>query len=257
MLVVGTSGWQYDSWRGRFYARELRSQDWLSAYADAFETVEVNNTFYHLPEATVFEAWSRAVPPGFRFALKMSRYLTHIKRLRDPEEPIDRFMQRACRLGRHLGPVLLQLPPSLPCDADRLERVLQVFPDKVQLAVEFRHSSWFVPEVESLLRAKGAALCRSDRRGKRLEPAWDTAPFHYVRLHEGVATPPPSYGRGALTRWVERLDVARHRTVWIYFNNDALACAVRDAGRFASIARHRGIEVTRTPPARAVRQAAA
>src|SRR5579872_4871516 len=139
MVYVGTSGWQYRHWRRVFYPDKLPQGDWLAYFAERFRTVEVNNTFYNLPERTVFEQWRRRTPADFVMAVKMSRFLTHIKRLREPEEPVRRFMERAAGLGPKLGPVLLQLPPSLEADPDLLDETLSLFDRQVRVTVEFRH----------------------------------------------------------------------------------------------------------------------
>ncbi|HVL54605.1 MAG TPA: DUF72 domain-containing protein, partial [Vitreimonas sp.] len=224
---------------------------WLEAYADGFATVESNNAFYRLPERRVFEAWADRTPPDFRMAVKVSRYLTHIRRLRDPEEPIERFSERISGLGAKLGPVLLQLPPQLRCDADRLARALDRFPGGIRVAVEFRHPTWFVDEVRSLLTERDVALCLADRR-RPLGALWRTASWGYLRFHEGRASPPPCYGRAALAGWASRLaeQWRPDEDVWVYFNNDPRGCAPRDAARFAGLVRRAGLEPTRVPSVR-------
>jgi len=147
MLYVGTSGWQYRHWKEVFYPPKLPQRGWLEYFAKRFQTTEVNNTFYNLPDASVFEHWEKVAPHDFLFALKMSRFLSHLKRLRDPEEPVERFLERARRLGGKRGPILIQLPPSMRVDAGRLKTTLAAFPASERVAVEFRHESWFVPEV--------------------------------------------------------------------------------------------------------------
>ncbi len=248
---IGTSGWQYRDWRGRFYPQRLPQPRWLEWYADAFATVESNNAFYRLPERHTFEAWAERTPPDFAMAVKVSRYLTHIRRLREPEEAVDRFLERVVGLGPKLGPVLLQLPPQFRSDAERLDRVLRRFPREMRVAVEFRHPSWFVEEIRSLLEARGAALCLADRR-KPLTPVWRTAPWSYLRFHEGRAAPPPCYGRTALATWAERLAAqwSPDEDVWVYFNNDPRGCAPRDAARFARLVERAGLRPSRVPSVR-------
>jgi uncharacterized protein YecE (DUF72 family) len=237
MLMIGTSGWQYADWRGRFYPARLAQAHWLEFYAERFPTVEVNNAFYRLPERSTFEQWRARTPDGFIVAVKMSRYLTHIKRLNDPAEPVARFLGRAEALGDRLGPVLLQLPPTLRADADALAATLRRFPSEVRVAVEPRHDSWWAgdsaDDVRRILEKQGAALCWADRGGRVLTPLWRTADFGYVRLHEGRANPPPRYGRTALESWLERIrdgfgkDISD--TVYVYFNNDHGAAAIDNA----------------------------
>ncbi|MCO5972809.1 DUF72 domain-containing protein [Actinoallomurus soli] len=248
-LLIGTSGWQYKHWRDVLYPTGLPQRVWLERYTECFDTVENNNAFYRLPSREVFAGWRERTPPDFVMAVKASRYLTHIKRLKDPEEPVDRLMNAAGGLGDKLGPVLVQLPPTLQIEVERLERCLRRFPAGVRVAVEPRHPSWWTDEVRDLLIRHGAALCWADRLGRPLTPLWRTADWGYLRLHEGAATPWPEYGDQALRSWVRRLaetwDDAQD--VYVYFNNDPGGAAVRDAGRFAEFARAAGRGVTRTP----------
>jgi uncharacterized protein YecE (DUF72 family) len=247
VILVGTSGWQYRDWRGRFYPRDLPQRQWLEWYAAAFATVEVNNAFYRLPERHTFENWRERTPGDFVMAVKMSRYLTHIKRLRDPREPVARFLDHAAGLGDKLGPVLLQLPPTLRADAQLLDAVLAEFPPHVKVAVEPRHESWWVPAVQDTLRRHRAALCWADRLGRPVTPLWRTAGWGYLRLHEGRARPRPGYGRQALNTWLDRITDAfeADKDVYVYFNNDPGGAAIRDAVTLAGLARRRGLEVSR------------
>lgn len=246
-LVVGTSGWQYDDWRGRLYPTKLPQRLWLEHYAQHFATVEVNNAFYRLPETPVFEGWRSRTPADFCVAVKASRYLTHIKRLRDPQEPVSRLMERAAGLGDKLGPVLIQLPPTLRADPDLLDDCLGCFPHGVRLAVEPRHETWWIPEVREVLERRGAALCWADRRSRPLTPLWRTADWAYLRLHEGRARPWPCYGRTALRTWVRRLADTwpDEADAFVYFNNDPGGAAVENAVTFAALAVRAGRTVTR------------
>jgi uncharacterized protein YecE (DUF72 family) len=248
-LLVGTSGWQYRDWRGSVYPAGLPQRDWLAWYSARFATVEVNATFYRLPEAATFARWGATVPDDFVVATKMSRFLTHVRRLRDPAEPVARFFDRAAPLGPKLGPVLVQLPPDQQVEPGRLRALLEAWPPGRRMAFEPRHRSWFTPEVERVLADHGVALARTDRRGRRPEPAWVTADWGYVRLHEGTASPRPSYGDRALRSWIERISAGwpDGADVFVYFDNDPGGCAVRDATRFAGLARRAGRTVTRTP----------
>ncbi|MFN2568150.1 MAG: DUF72 domain-containing protein [Candidatus Dormibacteria bacterium] len=251
-VIVGTSGWQYRSWAGHFYPQGLPQKRWLSFYSSNFDCVEVNNTFYHLPARHVFESWAQQARPGFHYALKFSRYLTHLKRLRDPAEPVQRFLERARALGPSLGPVLLQLPPRFPVDVRRLEESLACFPEGMRIAVEFRDRSWFTESVRSLLSARQVALCLADRCGRPQGPLWATADWGFIRLHEGTAAPRPCYGDRALDRWAERISDLwdAGRDVYVFFNNDGRSCAPRDATRFASFVASRGGLPTRVPDRR-------
>jgi uncharacterized protein YecE (DUF72 family) len=249
VLLVGTSGWQYRDWRGRFYPDDVPQRRWLEHYAGQFATVEVNNAFYRLPERDTFAQWRERVPDDFCVAVKMSRYLTHIRRLNGPAEPVARFLGRAEALGDRLGPVLLQLPPNLRADTDALTETLRQFPRDVRVAVEPRHRSWWSDGVRAALERAGAALCWADRRGRPATPLWRTAGFGYLRMHEGRAYPRPRYGRAALTSWLDRIaaEFDDARPVYVYFNNDPGAAAVADAAALSALARHRGRAVTRTP----------
>src|ERR671933_2938709 len=162
---IGCSGWQYRHWKGDFYPAELSQSRWLEYYAQRFNTVEVNNTFYRLPEAPTFAAWNARAPRGFVYAVKASRFLTHMKKLKDPEEPLDRLFSRMRALGRHLGPVLYQLPPGFKVNVDRFRHFLGVLPRDVRHVVEFRDPSWYDEAICRLLEQRGIALCLHDMPG--------------------------------------------------------------------------------------------
>jgi uncharacterized protein YecE (DUF72 family) len=256
VLWIGTSGWQYRHWRETFYPRGIAQTKWLEFYADRFSTVESNAAFYRLPEAETFAAWAERTPPGFVMAVKASRYLTHILRLTEPEEPVQRLVGRAQELGEKLGPILLQLPPTLKLELDRLRRTLDAFPADMRVAVEFRHKSWFIDEVQRELTERGVALCLADRRGP-ITPIWRTADWTYLRFHVGRSTPRPCYGEDALTSWAERLadSWTADEDAYVYFNNDHRACALRDATVFARLTRRVGLRPTKVPDPSDVRLA--
>jgi uncharacterized protein YecE (DUF72 family) len=256
-VLIGTSGWQYRDWRGGLYPPGVPQRAWLEHYAGRFPTVENNGAFYRLPGEPVFAAWRDRTPPGFVMAVKASRYLTHIRRLRDPAEPAARLLAAAAGLGDRLGPVLLQLPPTLRADAGALEDCLRALARPpagagraVRVAVEFRHESWFVPEIRDLLRHWHAAACWADRRGRPVTPLWRTADWGYLRFHEGAAQPWPRYGRAALAHWARRIAEAwpDGADVFAYFNNDQHGAAVCDADAFAGAVRRAGRTVTPPPP---------
>ncbi|MDX6646641.1 MAG: hypothetical protein QOK40_2368 [Miltoncostaeaceae bacterium] len=253
-VLIGTSGWQYRHWRETFYPRGVRQADWLAYFAARFATVEVNNAFYRLPEAATFARWARCTPEDFVVAVKASRFLTHVRRLREPEGPVRLLLERARSLGSKLGPVLLQLPPDLRADLDRLDATLAAFDPGVRVAVEFRHPSWFSAEARALLESRGAALCLADRMGVA-SPLWRTADWGYLRMHEGRARPHPCYGRDSRERWARRLAElwGPEADVFAYFNNDGCACALHDARLFAAAAERAGLRPTRVPAARDVR----
>jgi uncharacterized protein YecE (DUF72 family) len=235
---VGTSGWQYRDWRGAFYPEGLAQRGWLGYYAGRFDTVESNAAFYRLPELETFRKWAGQVPDGFVMAVKASRYLTHVRRLADPEEPGARLLEHAAGLGDRLGPILVQLPPTLVAVPERLDATLAAFGGRVRVAVEPRHASWWTGEVEAILRAHGAALCWSDRRGRPVAPLWRTADWGYLRLHEGRAMPWPRYGRQSLRTWRDRIRDAwgPDAEAYVYFNNDQHAAAPHDAAHLIELA---------------------
>ncbi|MGW2744390.1 DUF72 domain-containing protein [Streptomyces sp. NPDC001450] len=250
-LFVGTSGWQYKDWRGVLYPGDCPIRLWLEEYATRFATVEINNAFYRLPTRENFEAWRNRVPDDFVVAVKASRYLTHIKRLKDPEEPVHRLMTHAAGLGARLGPVLLQLPPTLRVDPSLLGTCLACFPSDTRVAVEPRHDSWWTPEVREVLESRGAALCWADVRAQPVTPLWRTTDWGYVRFHEGRAQPWPHYGRRSLETWVDRIATTWSDAcdVYAYFNNDPGGAAVEDAVTFGTAATRASLTVTRTPSA--------
>jgi len=225
----------------------------MAYYVERFATVELNNAFYRLPDAATFSGWASAVPDGFLVAVKASRYLTHVRRLKDPEDPVHLLLERASHLGDRLGPVLLQLPPNLRLDAAGLDRTLAAFPRSVRVAVEPRHGSWFVDDTRAVLERRGAALCLTDG-GPSRPPLWRTADWGYVRFHRGRGRPESCYGRAALATWASRVaelwPASAPADVFAYFNNDAHGCAVRDARRFATAVTRAGLEPSRVPGVR-------
>jgi uncharacterized protein YecE (DUF72 family) len=256
-LLIGTSGWQYRDWRGGLYPEGLAQRRWLEHYATQYLTVENNNSFYRLPAAQTFAGWRARTPGDFVMAVKASRYLTHIKRLRDPAEPVARLLGVAANLGPKLGPILLQLPPTLAAAPDALDACLGEFRaaglacgyGRLRIAVEPRHASWWTPEVRQVLTAHEAALCWADRGETPITPLWRTAGWGYLRFHEGTAQPWPKYHSQALAAWLGRVRDAwpDDEDVYVYFNNDPGGAAVADSAEFAAAAREAGLTVTRTP----------
>jgi uncharacterized protein YecE (DUF72 family) len=238
---VGTSGWHYADWRDAVYPKGLPPRLWLTHLSREFTTIELNNSFYRLPDRSTFAGWAAQVPDGFVFAVKASRYLTHIRRLRDPGEPVARLLGHAEGLGSAGGPFLLQLPPDLRADPDALDRTLAEFGPRRRVAAELRHASWATDEVRRVLERHQAACCWADRRG-RLQPRWRTADWGYVRMHGGAASPPPCYGKAALTGLAAELSesFSENEDVYVYFNNDHRGCAVRNAGTLRNLTRSPG-----------------
>jgi uncharacterized protein YecE (DUF72 family) len=237
---VGTSGWQYRHWRGLFYPPYLPLSRWFDFYARHFVTVEINNSFYRLPKDATWQRWHDMAPPGFSFAVKANRFLTHIKRLKDIEASLQRFLRAYDLLAEHAGPVLFQLPPNFHQTADniaRLSRLLAVLPAG-RFAFEFRHPSWFGSESLALLRRHDAAFCCFDMHGFDC-PVAATASFAYVRLHGQGTAYAGRYDEDALQLWARRLASLAHDVdeVWVYFNNDIGGHAVANALRLQQIVR--------------------
>ena len=237
---VGTSGYVYRDWAGSVYPPELPRDKWLSYYARHFSTVEINATFYRgLPRETLAE-WRRSVPAGFRFALKGHRFVTHLKRLRDVEEPVARFFAAAAGLGDGLACVLWQFPARFVLQSDRenlrrLERFVALLPTTCHQAVEVRDASWFTDDVFDLLDAAGVGLVRNDSPAF---PAVDrvTGRCAYVRFHGPGALYASSYDDADLAAWADRVcALSEQREVYCYFNNDAHAFAVHNARRLAEL----------------------
>lgn len=242
-LFVGTSGWTYSSWKGVFYPEDLPSRRYLEFYARVFGSTEVNYSFYHLPRPSTYEKWAGQVPDDFVFALKASRLITHIKRLAGVNEAWATFLHNALVLGPHLGPILLQFPPSFRRDRTRLAAFLQAAPrsaprsHSLRLAFEFRHDSWFTEEIFALLRRHRAALCMADSpRYPRCDEV--TADFVYVRFHGRTKLFASKYTAGELAEEAQRI---RHylldgMDVYAYFNNDALGHAAASARTLKELA---------------------
>jgi len=231
-LRVGCSGWQYRHWRGEFYPADLPQARWFEYYASRFDTVEINNSFYRLPERATFAEWARRAPLTFEFAVKASRFLTHMKKLKDPEDPLGRFFDNARQLGSRFGPVLYQLPPRWPVNVERLEIFLRALPRGYRHTIEFREPSWYDPRVYELLRRHDVALCLHDMQGSA-SGKLVVGPFIYVRFHFGTQKYGGRYADNRLDEWAEWLAAraADGLHVFAYFNNDAGGHAPRDAVR--------------------------
>jgi uncharacterized protein YecE (DUF72 family) len=231
-LRVGCSGWQYKHWRGDFYPAGLATSRWFAHYALHFDTVEINNTFYRLPEAETFAKWREQAPPRFVYAVKASRFLTHMKKLKEPEEPLERFFDRATELKTRLGPVLYQLPPRWPLDLERFEhfvRSLRAY--RHRPVVEFREPSWYDDRVFALMERHGVALCLHDMQGSPTGRRM-VGPLIYVRFH-GWTKYAGRYGDETLDEWADWLAARTGDglSVYAYFNNDIGGHAPRDATR--------------------------
>ncbi len=227
---IGTSGWHYGHWKGPFYPRFTASKDFLKYYCQKFHTTEINNSFYKLPESPTLKAWKDAVPPNFIFAAKASRYITHMKKLKDPEESLAKFMERITELGEKLGPILFQLPPRWSFNAERLRAFLAALPEKFRYALEFRDPRWINDETFQALADRGAAFCIYDIAGY-LSPKEVTADFVYLRLHGPDGAYAGSYDRQTLAGWAGAISgwTGQGKDVFCYFDNDQAGYAAQNA----------------------------
>lgn len=233
---VGTSGWQYNHWRSRFYPQKLSKEQWLDFYARHFGTVEINNTYYQTPSEESVQRWYEAVPAGFVFALKMQRYVTHTRRLNETGGEEVRFMERVKPLKEKLGPVLCQLPRTMKRDEEKLDAFLARLPTDARYAVEFRDRSWFEQGIFDILRKHEVALCISDSP-QFTAPLVATTDFAYFRFHGREAIYSSYYSDIELNEWAKRIAelAASLKQVYIYFNNDAEAFAVRNADALSGL----------------------
>jgi uncharacterized protein YecE (DUF72 family) len=229
-IRIGASGWHYDHWVGRFYPEKLRKDKWLEYYAQRFDTVEINNTFYHLPREQTMANWRDRVPTGFSFAVKASRYITHVKKLRDTAEEVKRFFDLAVRLGDRLGPILYQLPPSLHKDLTRLGDFIASTPMRDHAVFEFRHASWYAQDTFDLLNEQGVALCIHDMGGA-VAPRVVTGGMVYIRFHGVEGRYQGNYSNDTLREWADwiKSQAGVVRAVYAYFNNDVGGHAINNA----------------------------
>ncbi|WP_114188812.1 DUF72 domain-containing protein [Microvirga aerophila] len=230
---IGTSGWHYKSWHGPFYPSTLRIKDFLSFYVGEFDTAEINNSFYRLPTEQAVRSWRDGAPEGFLFAWKVSRFITHMKRLRDIEDSIDLVFGRMAGLGEKFGPVLFQLPPTFKVtdeNRERLARTLSLVPPQHRYAFEFRHPGWYADDIFDLLRDHNAALCISDHADAPV-PFVATADFAYIRAHGANGRYAGSYSRDTLQGWAGQIArwIEEKRDAYVYFDNDIKSAAPGDA----------------------------
>jgi uncharacterized protein YecE (DUF72 family) len=230
-LHIGTSGWHYKHWVGVFYPPDLPTREMLAFYSRHFDTVELNNTFYHLPAWSSVDAWRENSPSGFCFAVKGSRYITHMKKLKDPHIATTKFFAAAERLESKMGPVLWQLPPRWKLDLNRLSEFLDYLPGEHRYIFEFRDESWLVPQVYGLLRKHNAGFCIHDLSDMKI-PLEVTADFTYIRLHgPGSAKYSGSYSHEDLEQWASRIKGWKKTLseIYVYFNNDIGGWAIKNA----------------------------
>ncbi|MCD6599154.1 MAG: DUF72 domain-containing protein [Dehalococcoidia bacterium] len=227
---IGCSGWYYGHWHGLFYPKALPKTKWLQFYAQRFNTVELNNSFYHLPSEKTFVTWKESTPNNFTFAIKVSRFITHIKRLRNLNSAVENFLSRAYLLQNKLGPLLYQLPPNMKRNDKILESFLSSLPQEYQHVFEFRHESWLNNAVFKILRCYNASLCIFDMPGFTCPPVI-TGDIAYVRFHGSTSLYSSCYSDKELSQWAEKIIQLKKRVkaVYIYFNNDTEAFAVKNA----------------------------
>jgi uncharacterized protein YecE (DUF72 family) len=232
MIRIGTSGWHYQHWRGPFYPQGCSAPKMLEHYIGQFDTVEINNSFYKLPNPETFSCWREQTPEGFCFAVKASRFITHNKKLKEPENALENFLPRAELLGEKLGPVLFQLPPKWNVNVERLDTFLSVLPHgkNRRYAFEFRNPTWLVPEVYDVLRRHNAAFCIFDLAGFET-PHEITADWTYIRLHGPGGKYQGSYSASKLREWAARITAwtRKLRAIYVYFDNDQAAYAAQNA----------------------------
>ena len=229
-VLIGTSGWHYKHWIGSFYPPKTPASNMLAFYVDQFDTVELNNSFYRLPTKSALESWRDSTPENFVFAAKGSRFLTHMKKLKDPETGLARFFDCIDILGAKLGPILFQLPPNWPVDLERLERFLDVLPSSHRYAFKFRNSSWDCQAVYRTLRRHNVAYCMFHLAGFQ-SPLEITADFSYIRLHGPGGKYQGSYTKQQLESWSRRIR-SWQRTLnplFVYFDNDDSGFAAHNA----------------------------
>jgi uncharacterized protein YecE (DUF72 family) len=229
-IHIGTSGWHYDHWKGPFYPDDMKTKEMLGFYAEHFHAAEINNSFYQLPSVKTLETWRETVPADFLFAVKASRYITHMKKLKDPEESVQKFLERVKTLGNRLGPILFQLPPKWKCNAARLKEFLERLPEELHYTFEFRDPSWFSKEVYNLLSKAKAAFCIYELAGT-LSPKEVTADFVYIRLHGPKGAYEGSYDKRTLAGWAGALSTwaGQEKDVFCFFDNDQNGYAAKNA----------------------------
>lgn len=229
-IHIGTSGWHYKHWEGVFYPEGLATESWLGYYLEHLETVEINNTFYQLPKETTLSKWRESVPEGFVFAVKASRYITHMKKLKDPQNSVNTFLSRIETLGPNLGPILFQLPPNWHFNGERLNAFLDVLPPCRRYAFELRDPDWLNEEAYAILEEHDAAFCIYDFHGRQ-SPKQVTADFVYVRLHGPYGPYRGKYDAETLAGWAGAISAWRGqgRDVYCYFDNDEAGYAVQNA----------------------------
>ncbi|MEK9136369.1 MAG: DUF72 domain-containing protein [Bacteroidota bacterium] len=228
-LFVGTSGYSYKEWKGNFYPEDLPDKEMLSYYGKQLSAVEINNTFYRMPKESVLKLWAEQVPSGFRFSIKASQRITHIKRLKDAGDETEYLLRTARTLEEKLGVILFQLPPNLKKDLDRLARFLKTLHGDIRATFEFRHPSWFDDEVFNLLRENSCALCIADFDEELEVPLVGTAPWGYLRLRR------ESYSTADLKKWLKRIEGQNWKDAFVFFKHEDAGTGPKLAAQFIKL----------------------
>lgn len=225
---IGCSGFHYKDWKGKFYPEDIPQKKWLEYYAEQFDTVEINNSFYRMPKETTMEQWYERVPEGFSFTLKGSRYVTHIKKLNDIDESVKNFYHLADLLKEKLGCILWQLPPNLRKNAEKLKNFCSVLNEDYHNVIEFRHNSWYDEEVYNIMKNHNVAFCIISAPGDLPEDTITTADFAYVRFHGKKDWYNYKYSKDEMETWSNSIQSLNAKQVYAYFNNDYDANAIKD-----------------------------
>lgn len=237
-IPIGTSGWVYHHWKSKFYPKNLPQEEWLDFYAKKFNSVEINNTFYQLPDESTFRKWKEQTPQNFLFAVKANRYITHMKNLLEPKDPVRRLFDRCSSLGNKLGPILFQLPPQWKVNVERLRDFVQILPTDRRCAFEFRNPSWYCPEVYQVLHKNNCAFCIHDHQNAP-SPEIVTADFVYIRFHGPTGNYGGKYRKGDLGEWKKKISNWAHKDkdMFTYFNNDMKAYSAQNAEELKSLSK--------------------
>ncbi len=241
-IYIGTSGWVYDDWARAFYPARLNQRDWLKYYSNHFITVEINASFYHLLSAKTYERWLKITPKNFVFSVKISRYLTHIKKLNDSQEPWQRFINNAKCLDKKLGPILVQLPPNFKANSEKLSKLLKIIPKKYKIALEARNKTWFTGEIYDILKKHNAAMVLADSEEwssliRMSAPGEITVDFIYIRMHGPGNLYNSKYTLAQLKNLAKNIKLWKRKVkeIYVYFNNDTNAYAVQNATRIKQL----------------------
>ena len=231
-IHIGCSGWNYNHWKGLFYPEKSSSKTWFSEYSSVFSTVEINNTFYQLPGVSTFKRWHEQADPGFIYAVKANRFITHMKKLTVSSSQVNKFLDRSKLLKKNLGPILFQLPPRWSVNIERLDKFTDMLPGRLKYVFEFRNSSWYNESIYKILSRKGMSMCLHDMKGSA-SPMMNVGPICYIRFHGTTGLYGGKYHTATLRRWANFIKKAikGNREAYAYFNNDAEANAPKDALR--------------------------